>query len=72
MILGPFEWEPGKPRTPNAPAAHVEDYRSWHPGGVNFTFADGSVRFIKDSIHPTVYQALATRAGGEVIGADQY
>jgi prepilin-type processing-associated H-X9-DG protein len=73
---------------------------SFHPGGCHFGFADGSVRFLKDTIdswpldpdtaEPTgldvdsngvtfvkprarigVYQALATRGGGEVVGADQ-
>ncbi len=71
MILGPVGTEDGS-RTPNHPRAHVEDYWSRHPGGVNFLFGDGSVHFIKDSINASVYQSLATRAGGEVVGADQY
>ena len=50
----------------------MEDYWSRHPGGVNFLFADGSVRMIKSSINPLVYRALATRAMGEVVSADQY
>ncbi len=47
-------------------------FRSQHPGGANFAFADGSVKFIKNSISVPVYRALGTRALGEVIGADQY
>jgi prepilin-type N-terminal cleavage/methylation domain-containing protein/prepilin-type processing-associated H-X9-DG protein len=80
---------------------------SLHPGGVNYGFCDGSVRFIKNSIsswtffqgladsygdsspdgiafdsknwlftnngaQPGVYQALSSRAGGEVISSDSY
>ncbi len=71
MVLGPMG-EEDPPRTPNHPLAHVEDYWSRHPGGVNFLFGDGSVRFIKNQINPSVYHALATRGGGEVISADQY
>jgi prepilin-type N-terminal cleavage/methylation domain-containing protein/prepilin-type processing-associated H-X9-DG protein len=72
MFLGPVELEGNFPRTPNYPSAHVEDYRSRHPGGVNFLFGDGSVRFIKESVTPAVYAALATRAGREVLSSDQY
>jgi prepilin-type N-terminal cleavage/methylation domain-containing protein/prepilin-type processing-associated H-X9-DG protein len=46
--------------------------RSFHPGGVNVVFCDGSVHFIKDTINPTTWYAIGTKAGGEVISADQY
>jgi prepilin-type N-terminal cleavage/methylation domain-containing protein/prepilin-type processing-associated H-X9-DG protein len=46
--------------------------RSFHSGGVNVGFADGSVRFIKDSINLNTWRALGTRAGNEVISADAY
>lgn len=71
MILGPVGTEDGQ-RTPNDSMAHVEDYWSRHPGGVNFLFADGSVRMIKNSISAMIYRALATRSGGEVVSADSY
>ncbi len=45
---------------------------SRHAGTVNVLFCDGSVKGIKSSITPTVWWALGTRAGGEVISADQY
>ncbi len=45
---------------------------SYHAGGVNVGFLDGSVRFIKDSINPTTWWAIATRANGEVVSADSY
>jgi prepilin-type N-terminal cleavage/methylation domain-containing protein/prepilin-type processing-associated H-X9-DG protein len=42
---------------------------SFHPGGVNVAFLDGSVRFVKDSVNPNTWWAIATRTGGEVIDA---
>ncbi len=41
--------------------------RSWHPGGVNTSRADGSVHFESDSIDLDVWQSLSSRNGGEVI-----
>jgi prepilin-type N-terminal cleavage/methylation domain-containing protein/prepilin-type processing-associated H-X9-DG protein len=43
---------------------------SAHRGGANVCLADGSVRFLRSSLSTRVLAALATRAGGEVIGED--
>jgi prepilin-type processing-associated H-X9-DG protein len=43
-----------------------------HPGGVNIAFADGSVRFIKNTVSINAWWGLGTRNGGEIVGADQY
>jgi prepilin-type N-terminal cleavage/methylation domain-containing protein/prepilin-type processing-associated H-X9-DG protein len=46
--------------------------RSYHPGGVNIGFCDGSVHFIKNSINPTTWLALGSIAGGEIVSSDSY
>jgi len=45
---------------------------SGHPGGVNVGMADGSVKFIKESIAANIWWSLGTKAGGEAISADAY
>jgi prepilin-type processing-associated H-X9-DG protein len=44
-----------------------ESFRSNHPGGLQFALADGSVRFISNSIELPVYRGLATINGGEKV-----
>jgi prepilin-type processing-associated H-X9-DG protein len=44
--------------------------RSYHPGGVNTLYADGSVHFVKDSVNGQTWRSLGTIAGAEVISAD--
>ena len=43
-----------------------------HPGGANFLFADGSVKFLKNTISLPTYCALGSRNGGEVVSGDAY
>ncbi len=65
----------------------LDDFSSLHPGGANFAFGDGSVRFLKTVLRDSgktsgggtlyssaslVLQALSTRNGGEVLSADAY
>jgi prepilin-type N-terminal cleavage/methylation domain-containing protein/prepilin-type processing-associated H-X9-DG protein len=50
--------------------AHIAA-RSYHTGGVNVCFADGSVHFIQDTINFPTWQAMGTRTGGEVVNGSQ-
>ena len=43
---------------------------SLHPGGVNVLFADGSVKFVKQTVNAQTWYAIATIGRGEVISAD--
>ncbi|MEM6690793.1 MAG: DUF1559 domain-containing protein [Planctomycetota bacterium] len=61
--------------TPNHPYPDLSSFtyrmmgpRSLHPGGANISMADGSVRFITDSIDLETFRAMWTIAGGEVVG----
>jgi prepilin-type N-terminal cleavage/methylation domain-containing protein len=61
---------------PNATANYsnvnirLSAFGSGHPAGANFCMSDGSVKFISETINMVTYQALSTRAGGEVIASD--
>jgi prepilin-type processing-associated H-X9-DG protein/prepilin-type N-terminal cleavage/methylation domain-containing protein len=66
MILGHAGGNVG----PGDPRGEVNQFYSLHPGGVNFLFADGHVAFLKTTMSFQVFQALATRAGGEMIPGD--
>jgi prepilin-type N-terminal cleavage/methylation domain-containing protein/prepilin-type processing-associated H-X9-DG protein len=45
-------------------------FHSLHPGGLNFLFADGSVKFIKQTINLTTYHSIGTANLGEIVSAD--
>lgn len=60
----------GKPNPQKLPYANVMG--SKHSGGLNMLFGDGSVKFLKNTIDPTVWYGLQTIANRELIGADAF
>jgi hypothetical protein len=56
----------------NKGPAFENDIRSDHPGGALAVFGDGSARFLKETMALRPLAALCTRAGGEVISADEF
>jgi prepilin-type N-terminal cleavage/methylation domain-containing protein/prepilin-type processing-associated H-X9-DG protein len=55
-----------------SPTFAILTANSYHPGGVNAVFIDGSVKFIKNSVSSQTWRALGSPAGNEVISADSY
>jgi prepilin-type N-terminal cleavage/methylation domain-containing protein/prepilin-type processing-associated H-X9-DG protein len=64
MVLGQARHAPG------APGCEVNEFASRHGSGANFAFADGHVAFLTSTLDAKVFQALATRSGGEPISGD--
>jgi prepilin-type N-terminal cleavage/methylation domain-containing protein len=54
--------------TPNHPSLHMDDYSSWHTGGVHLLMGDGRVRFLTENVSLDLFRGIATRNGGEVSG----
>lgn len=60
---GPFN-----PQSLGGDSTRLGNFRSDHPGGVHFVMADGAVVFLSDAIDHALLDALATRAGDEIVG----
>lgn len=58
----------GSPVPSNDAEAGVFGARSFHSGGVNCLFMDGSARFVSNTIDLSVWQSLSTRAQGDSVG----
>ncbi|MFO0953184.1 MAG: H-X9-DG-CTERM domain-containing protein [Isosphaeraceae bacterium] len=54
------EHEPPAPADGSDPSLNVGGFSSRHPGGANFAFGDGSVRFLKNTISPRVFREAGT------------
>ena len=63
---------PAAARRPAGPTFAAVTARSYHPGGVNALFGDGSVQFVKSGVSGQTWRALGSVAGGEVIDADSF
>jgi type II secretory pathway pseudopilin PulG len=50
----------------------ISSARSEHAGGVFAGMADGSVRFVRNSISLQVWRSIGTKAGGEAVDAGDY
>lgn len=50
----------------------VSTASSRHPGGVNLLMADASIRFVSDTIAPSIWTALGSIAGGEPVGNAEF
>ncbi len=63
MVLGHTSEGP-----PNSAGLECNNFSSRHGDGAQFVFVDGHVQFISTYIDRTIFNALATRAGGESVG----
>jgi prepilin-type processing-associated H-X9-DG protein len=78
--LGCTNWRPpitavvvhSRQYTVNRPDASPAAFHTQHPGGGNFLFMDGSVRFIKDSVNLDTMRSLCTRNYAEIVSSDSY
>jgi prepilin-type processing-associated H-X9-DG protein len=68
-VMPPNTWNCSQKNSDND-GAHTAGSR--HPGVVNVLLTDGSVRAVKDTVNRTVWRALGTRAGGEVVSSSDY
>lgn len=63
---GPYNFQDGTLEG----SCDVAHFWSLHPGGANFAFADGSVKFLRYEAN-AIMPALASRAGGEVVAVPE-
>jgi prepilin-type N-terminal cleavage/methylation domain-containing protein/prepilin-type processing-associated H-X9-DG protein len=63
---------PATTATAGNQAGPNEEPYSFHAGGVNALFGDGSVRFVKDTVNLAAFRSILSIAGGETVSSDQY
>jgi prepilin-type N-terminal cleavage/methylation domain-containing protein/prepilin-type processing-associated H-X9-DG protein len=68
---GPFDWV-SVDENNGGPTYASLSASGYHPGGVNTLLADGSVKFVKNTVNGDTWRALGSVAGGEVISGDSF
>jgi prepilin-type N-terminal cleavage/methylation domain-containing protein/prepilin-type processing-associated H-X9-DG protein len=75
-ILAPCMKSQGLPidgcNIPGAASWMGRGFASYHTGGATFSLADGSVRFLASSVSQSTYNAMGSRAGGEVVDSSAF
>lgn len=56
---------------PETPPLEVGGFGSFHPGGINVTFADGSTRFVTQGVSPELLRLYGHRADGELMKPEE-
>ncbi|HYT90417.1 MAG TPA: DUF1559 domain-containing protein [Gemmataceae bacterium] len=69
--IPPNQVGPGSPASSLTNFQLTNGFKSLHPGGLQFAFGDGSVRFVNNAIPLGTYRALATIRGGEPVQLPQ-
>ncbi len=64
----PDDWNASSPDE----TFHLEGLFGHFPGGTSTGFADGSVRFLKDTLPEAIWKALMTRDGGEILNQNDF
>ncbi|QDT68613.1 hypothetical protein MalM25_15360 [Planctomycetes bacterium MalM25] len=61
-----------KPNPAPTPEQGINEmiFGSFHPGGAQFAYGDGSVHFVQEDISPEIYVALGSGNGGEAINEE--
>lgn len=67
VAVGHVAWRQNWPGNYRVSLHMASNVRSDHPGGANFLFVDGSVRFLSDDISMLTYQRMSTIQGNESV-----
>lgn len=52
--------------------SNAEEIYSFHVGGANFTYGDGSVHLVSETINIITFAALHSRSGGEIVNGEDF